>query len=92
MLVDGLQSTLDNGHECLHTVTMTLEIVVYIAHVHCSFKGYFVYQLHWTLLCVVCTLLRGRWAVLIDVLQSTLDSGNAWMRVATLTLAMEVHW
>ena len=91
MLMDGLQGTLDNGHECLQRVTMTLEIVVYIAHVHCSFKGHFVYQLHWTLLCVVCTLLRGRWAVLIDVLQSTLDNGNAWLHVATLTLAMEVH-
>ena len=71
---------------------MTLEIVVYTAHVHCSLKGHFVYQLHWTLLCAVCTLLRGRWAVLIDVLQNTLDNGNAWLHVATLTLAMEVHW
>ena len=89
--MDGLQGTLDNGHECLQRVTMTLEIVVYIAHVHCNFKGHFVYQLHWALLCVVCSLLRGRWAVLIDVLQSTLDNGYAWLHMAILTLAMEVH-
>ena len=70
---------------------MTLEIVVYIAHVHCSFKDHFVYQLHWTLLCIVCTLLRGRWAVLIDALQSTLDNGYACFSMATVTLAMVLH-
>ena len=89
--MDGLQGTLDNGHECLQGVTMTLEIVVYIAHVQCSFRGHFVYQLHWALRCIVCTLLRGRGAALIDVLQSTLDNGNAWVHMAILTLAMEVH-
>ena len=42
--MDGFQSMLDNGHEFLHMVTMTLDIVVHIAHAHCGPRGQCVFK------------------------------------------------
>ena len=43
MLIDVLQSTLGNGHKCLHMVAMTLAIVVHRAHARCGPRGHSVH-------------------------------------------------
>ena len=77
--MDGLQSTLDNNHECLHMVSLTLAIVVPCAHMHCSPRSHCVHC------CALLYIGLRTLGNVNDVLHSTLDNGLPCLHMVTLT-------